>query len=298
MIARGEFVVFLNDDTTVSPRWLASLVAAADSTGAAAVASVLLNPDGTLQEAGSRLRADAGTIQLGATLPLADAEERGYLTRREVDYGSGAALLVRRDVFVRLGGFDPLYRPAYYEDVDLSLRIKADGGRVLLEPEARVIHLSGGSTAGQRRFRRFAGAGSGRAFVERWGASLPGAADPDAPLGETMAVSRPNLPHPAALDAGESSDPVATALEIQRSYARWLENRLEEEETARSQSEERYRHCEEELGQAREQARVAGSRAAELAVRLEDLDHRGPIGIIAWRANVWRRNRDTKRQKS
>lgn len=297
-IARGEFVVFLNDDATVAADWLASLVDAADSTGAEAVASVLLNADGTLQEAGSRVRADAGTVQLGRALSLADAEDRGYLIRHEVDYGSGAALLVRRDVFVRLGGFDPLYRPAYYEDVDLSLRIKAGGGTVILEPTARVTHLSGGSTAGQRRFRSFASARSGRAFVERWAASLDSAPEPDAPLDETMQVFQPTIPQAAALTENEFSHPAATALEIQRSFAEWLDERLTEEEEAKSQSEHRRRELEEELRQLREQAELVGRRAAELAARLADLDSRGPIGIIAWKANVLRRNREARRLDS
>ena len=56
--------------------------------------------------------------------------------------------MIRRELFVRLGGFDRRYAPAYYEDVDLCLRVREAGHRVIVQPLARLIHVEGG-TAGR-----------------------------------------------------------------------------------------------------------------------------------------------------
>jgi glycosyltransferase involved in cell wall biosynthesis len=119
--ARGEFLVFLSDDTEVTPGWLDELLAVVRAhPEAGVVASVLLDPDGSIQEAGSRVLPDGTTLPLAAGRAVADAS--GFLADRPVDYGSGAAMLMPRDLFEQLGGFDPAFYPAYYEDVDLAFR--------------------------------------------------------------------------------------------------------------------------------------------------------------------------------
>ncbi len=137
-VARGENLVFLNDDAVVEPGWLETLVQAADDhPGAGAVGSRFLFPDGTLQEAGSVVWSDGTTAPVGRGLP---PDSTAYLFLRDVDYCSGGSLLVRRRVFEDVGGFDEGYFPAYYEDVDLCLGIRSRGLRVLYEPRSRVRH--------------------------------------------------------------------------------------------------------------------------------------------------------------
>ena len=87
----------------------------------------------------------------------------GTLARRSsscahVDYCSGAAILVRRDLFDAVGRFDQRYAPAYYEDTDLAFAIRAAGYRTIVEPRAVVMHHEGVShgtdlTAGVKHFQ-------------------------------------------------------------------------------------------------------------------------------------------------
>lgn len=86
------------------------------------------------------------------------AAER-YLDRRrdepfDVEQPAGAALLVRREAFDAIGGFDPLFTPAWFEDVDLCARLLAAGWRIRFEPGARATHV-GGSSRARLLFRDF-----------------------------------------------------------------------------------------------------------------------------------------------
>jgi len=149
--ARGEFIVLLNDDAVVQPGWLEALVAAADLRPAAgAIGSRVLAWDGTIQEAGGQLWRDASVTPLGYGLP-GDSSE--FVGLRSVDFASGCSLLVRHETWTALDGFDERYFPAYYEDVDLCLRIRARGLDVLCAGRSAVRHRQGGSV--HQRFKSF-----------------------------------------------------------------------------------------------------------------------------------------------
>lgn len=136
LFSRGRWLAFVNPDVEVRAGWLAPLVDAVSSSGAPTIASpVLLNGDGSLQEAGQRLDAAAHTS------PLLDRPAPGEII--EVDYASAACWVVDRDVHEALGGFDPAYHPAYFEDVDLALRSAATGGRSVVVGSSTMTHLSG-----------------------------------------------------------------------------------------------------------------------------------------------------------
>lgn len=168
--SRGRHIVLLNDDTEVEPGWLGRLVEVAGSdAGIGAVGSRLLNPDGSLQEAGSILWREGGTHQVQGASPFqAAACERV----RDVDYCSACGLLVTREAWDAVGGFDEGYFPAYHEDVDLCLTLRAHGYRTVYAPEARVLHHRGAGMTTQ--FRAFAAARNGRRFVAKWASALPG----------------------------------------------------------------------------------------------------------------------------
>ena len=142
--AKGEYLVLLNDDAVIEPGWLERLVAAADADpGAGAVSSCVLFPDGQVQEAGSIIWRDGSTMPIGRGEP---GDSLGWHFVRKVDYGSACSLLVRRATWEKVAGMDTGYHPAYYEDVDLCLAIRAQGQHVLFEPRSRVRHHESASS--------------------------------------------------------------------------------------------------------------------------------------------------------
>ena len=92
---------------------------------------------------------------------------------READYCSGAAIAVRRSLFAELGGFDSHYRPAYYEDTDLAMRVRQRGLKVFYQPASVVVHFEGVSSgtdirSGIKSYQ----AQNQKKFAERWHAEL------------------------------------------------------------------------------------------------------------------------------
>lgn len=169
--AVGENLVFLNNDTEVQAGWLAPLVErmCADA-DVGAVGSMLVYPDGRLQEAGAIVFRDGSAWNVGK---FDDPDDPRYNLARQVDYCSGAALAVRASVFRQLNGFDPLFDPAYYEDADLCFRLRQAGYSVWYEPRSRVVHHEGG-TAGTdvaRGFKRYQDINRQK-FIRRWASEL------------------------------------------------------------------------------------------------------------------------------
>jgi GT2 family glycosyltransferase/glycosyltransferase involved in cell wall biosynthesis len=139
--ARGEYLLFLNNDTQVMPNWLDGLLSCFTERADCGIAgSRLVYPDGRLQEAGGLVFADGDCWTVGR-FEQRDAPIWRY--RREVDYVSGASLMIRSEVFLRIGGFDVRYMPAYYEDTDLGFAVRKLGHRVYYEPSSTVIHCEG-----------------------------------------------------------------------------------------------------------------------------------------------------------
>ncbi|MCB1919280.1 MAG: glycosyltransferase family 2 protein, partial [Candidatus Competibacteraceae bacterium] len=140
-VARGNYLVFLNNDTQVQPGWLDTLIETFQAfQNAGLVGSRLIYPHGRLQEAGGILSADGSAWNYGH---LDDPYKPQYSYVREPDYVSGAALAIRRDLFEDLGGFDTHFAPAYYEDADLAFRVRAAGYRVYYQPWSQVVHCEG-----------------------------------------------------------------------------------------------------------------------------------------------------------
>ncbi len=140
-VARGRYILFLNNDTAVCPDWLAPLVdtiASDDSVGI--VGPKLLFEDGRLQEAGGIMWRDGSAWNFGR---MDDPDKPEYNYRREVDYISGACLLIRAELWRQLDGFDQRYVPAYYEDTDLAFAARGAGYKVIYQPLSTVFHFEG-----------------------------------------------------------------------------------------------------------------------------------------------------------
>jgi GT2 family glycosyltransferase/glycosyltransferase involved in cell wall biosynthesis len=170
--ARGEFVVFLNNDTAVRPGWLEALVGTFESRPDCGLAGAkLVYPDGRLQEAGGIIFSDASGWNYGR---FGDPAHPVFNYVREVDYCSGAAIMLRRELLERFGGFDTRYRPAYYEDTDLAFRVREAGLRCWYQPAAEVVHFEGvtsGTDTGSG-VKRYQVVNQGT-FAERWRDALP-----------------------------------------------------------------------------------------------------------------------------
>jgi GT2 family glycosyltransferase len=136
--ARGEYILFLNNDTQVTENWLKPLVDTfKEHDRVGAVGAKILFPDGRLQEAGALVNRD-GTSRLIGLFDDPDLPRHNYV--REVMYCSGACLLVEAKKFTELGGFDASLAPAYCEDWDLAFRLREHGLRVMYNPSSAVIH--------------------------------------------------------------------------------------------------------------------------------------------------------------
>ncbi len=135
--AQGDVVVLLNQDTEVQPRWLAALVDTLAADPAIGIAgSKAIYPDGTIQHAGGQIDAQGNGSHLGYRQP----DDGSFDQRADVEYVTGASLALRRDVYTAIGGFDERFGAAYCEDVDLCLRARAAGWRVVYVPESTLIH--------------------------------------------------------------------------------------------------------------------------------------------------------------
>lgn len=165
--ARGEYVVILNNDVILTRDWLLKMEAVYDQfPDAGLVGAKLIFPDGRLQEAGAIVWRDGSAWNVGRG---DDPDKPEYNFVREVDYCSGACLLIRRDLWNALGGFSTAYMPAYYEDTDLAFRVREAGLRVFYAPHAVVVHFEGQSsgtdlTQGVKRHQAI----NQKTFSNRW----------------------------------------------------------------------------------------------------------------------------------
>lgn len=180
-LARGDYLIFLNNDTVPQPGWLDTLLRTFDEHPNAGVCGAqLLSPDGLLQEAGSVVRQDGSADNLGRFESPLDPR---FAYLRKVDYCTGATLAVPRALFESLGGFSTRYAPAYYEDADLGFAAAAAGRDVLYQPAAKVVHIEGATSGtnvrkGVKQYQ----VRNREKFAERWHGRLASQPDHRVPM--------------------------------------------------------------------------------------------------------------------
>jgi GT2 family glycosyltransferase len=165
--AQGDHLLFLNNDTLVTKGWLKEMVSLMDSDDKiGAVGAKLVYPDGRLQEAGGMIFSDGRGWNFGNG---DDPEKEAYNKIIEVDYCSGACLLVRKSLFDAFGRFDERYSPAYYEEADFCFALRREGYKVLYDPKAVVIHYESitvgmEATSDLREYLEI----NRKKFIEKW----------------------------------------------------------------------------------------------------------------------------------
>lgn len=139
--ARGKYLYFLNNDTNIQKNTIVKLIETFNNFGKVGlVGSKLVYPDGKLQEAGGIFWNDASAWNYGNR---AEAEMPEYNYVKEVDYVSGASMMISKDIWKEIGGFDERYVPAYCEDSDLAFEVRRKGYKVMYQPKSVVVHFEG-----------------------------------------------------------------------------------------------------------------------------------------------------------
>lgn len=154
-LATGEWLFVLNPDTELREKSIQQLVERLASDPAiGAVGPNLVQPDGTRYPTGRRFPSlVTGVLHavLVGVWPANPATRRYHMdeldrtTAQDVDWVSGAGMMIRRDAFDAIGGFDAKYF-MYFEELDFCLRLHRGGWRVVFDPEPTIMHKVGGST--------------------------------------------------------------------------------------------------------------------------------------------------------
>ena len=142
-LARGRHILFLNSDAILHEGALSHAVRRLDDDASiGAVGGRIVLADGSLQEAGCIAYRTGSTAGYGRGR---DPKASEFCFTRDVDFCSGAFLMIRHALWQQLGGFDDAYAPAYYEDTDLCLRVQDAGYRVVYDPSIWLTHFEWGS---------------------------------------------------------------------------------------------------------------------------------------------------------
>lgn len=153
-------LLFLNPDAEIFSGTLADYVRVArEHPGAGIVGPMIRNPDGTVYASGRRFPSvvDAAFHAVLSPFTRSNPFTRRYeldgwdrATERTVDWVSGACMLMPREAYDAVGGFDEAF-PLYAEELDIATRLRDAGRSVLFTPEVEVLHAIGVSTGRSRR---------------------------------------------------------------------------------------------------------------------------------------------------
>jgi GT2 family glycosyltransferase len=303
---RGDYLMQLQDDVVVEPGWLHHLVARAEGEPAAgAVGCLTLEADGTVMDPGHIVWNDGITQRglIGGSTRPAD-----YTESHAIDYHGSAGMLIRRQAWASIGGFDDEYYPAYYGDVDFCFRLRERGWLVLLEPQARVRHQGQMSTT--TRFRSFIAECNRQRFLQRHGdvVAQRGTRTLDqSDLDREIAAARaqpagppPAPPTPeelAMLTTRLARDPLEILrreLDVRAEHAEQLEKELERVIADRDDAAAATQRTINELRSANDELATQNER---LATQLATIDHQLQANQV-WAADLERQLRELSASRS
>ncbi len=168
-VSSGEILILLNNDTEVADSWIDHLVQPLlNLQNCGAVGAHLASPSGVTQEVGCFINPDGTISQIGKVAE----PPHGWMDGPQiVDYCSAACLAIRRTDFLALGGFDPIFEPAYYEDVDLCLRLRTELEKMTyVQPLCEILHHESATmgSVGLRNGMRWSSDYCRSTFRTRW----------------------------------------------------------------------------------------------------------------------------------
>ena len=137
-LAKGSYLVFLNNDTIPHPGWLEALIAGIEQYGADIVGAKLIYPDNRIQHAGVAFDEESIGYHIFRNLP---ADLPAANRKRFMQCVTAACMMIKRQVFEELNGFDEAYVNGF-EDVDLCLRAVELGRKILYTPECLLTHFA------------------------------------------------------------------------------------------------------------------------------------------------------------
>jgi GT2 family glycosyltransferase len=151
--SNGEYIVFLNNDTTVDPNWLTALVNAMENDPSIGIAqSLIFSIDGQKIQSAGWLFSNylIRKYPLYADQPISFELEPVF----DVSFTCGASMIVRREILDAMGAFEPKV-PFFYDDTLLSLKTTFLGKRVVTVSDSKVYHIGGATNVWKIRFTTF-----------------------------------------------------------------------------------------------------------------------------------------------
>ncbi|HVM34268.1 MAG TPA: glycosyltransferase [Actinomycetota bacterium] len=309
--ARGRYVALLHEDSAPEPDWLRPLVTALEEHPHAATAgSRLLHPDGRVQGGGIIAWRDGDVTWIRPdNAPGTMSGDEPYA----ISHASSAAMLVDREAWSAVGGFDERYFPAFRVEVDFGLALWSMGRAAISVPISLVRHDLGAMHQGDfdplksKAFRWFLQERNRQRFLEKWSANLSLLAPlPEGPRNTADAVEpvlarlqeRAERPAPAALEvaARPFTGPGVSDMdrrleaahrEVRDEFFSWLVVDLKRarEELDRERAEARRRSG--VIERARADASVRAAEAQRTEQRIEELE----AAVKDWGPQIGRRFR-------
>lgn len=180
MNATGDYLIFLNADTQVTPGWIRPLIRQLKKDEVGIVGNMQLksvNGKDIIDSAGSEWNWNSSSfmhigrdiyngVRLQNPFSLTNCPKEIFETQ-EREMVTGACLAIRKSLFQEIGGFNPNYRIAYWEDSEICMAVREMGYKVIYQPNSRIYHSGQHSKSGGHKFNEH----NRNYFMNKWTSS-------------------------------------------------------------------------------------------------------------------------------